>query len=69
MKVILSEDQIKFIKDAVFSGNPWDLYDSISDAGLETEEFWKNSSDIDYMRAFALCILCDSVDSDGRCPI
>jgi len=65
----LSEDQINFIKDAVFSGNPWDLYDSISDAGLETKQFWENSNDIEYMRAFAFCVLFNAVDSDGKCVI
>jgi len=65
----LSEEQIDFIKDAVSTGNPWDLYDSITDADLETQEFLENANDIEYMRTFALCVLFNAVDSDGKCAI
>jgi hypothetical protein len=69
MKKHLTKDQVEFITEAAFSGNAWDLYDSIADAGLETEEFYQNSSDVDYMRAFAFDILFSVVDSEGNCAI
>jgi len=69
MTQLLTQNQIDFIKYAAFNGNPFDLYDSIADAGLETSDFYDNSHDIEYMRAFAFNILFSAVDGDGNCAI
>ncbi|NRA51293.1 MAG: hypothetical protein HRU12_19370 [Phaeodactylibacter sp.] len=75
MKRILTENQVEFIKEAVFNGNPWDLYDSIAGAGLDTKEFREFASiknveeAVEKMTGFAISVLMEAKTEDGLCAL
>ena len=75
MKKILKEEQAEFIREAILSGNPWDLYDSIADAGLETEEFHgfamieDLAESVAKMTGYAVGILMNCKAEDGTCAL
>lgn len=75
MKKILTEEQVEFIREAVFNGNPWDLYDGIADAGLETEEFYGFAmiedlqESVDKMTGYAISVLMEAQTEEGICAL
>ena len=45
------------LEDALSTGNPWDLYDTIADNGWETDEVYANSHDVSWLKSYASSIL------------
>ena len=56
-KTMMDSNTIKELKNALATGNPWDLYDAIADNGFESDELRKGSDDPRFLSGYVAGLL------------